>query len=114
MQSAISRRQEILDVLMRRRQDTVSNLAFEFHVSKRTIKRDICILSRDHSIETKQGHGGGIRIADGYYIDQHYLSVEQENMLRNLMDKLSPKDQETMREILSKFSKPRTSGASST
>ena len=114
MQSAISRRQEILDVLMRRRQDTVSNLAFEFHVSKRTIKRDICILSRDHSIETKQGHGGGIRIVDGYHIDQHYLSDEQERMLRSLIVNLSPKEQEIMREILSKFPKPRTNGAVST
>lgn len=113
MQSAISRRQEILDVLMRRRQDTVSNLAFEFHVSKRTIKRDICILSRDHFIETKQGRGGGIRVADGYYIDQHYLSVEQENMLRNLMNTLSPRDQKVMREILSEFSKPRISDPTS-
>ena len=114
MQSAISRRQEILDVLMRRRQDTVSNLAFEFHVSKRTIKRDICILSRDYSIETKQGHGGGIRIIDNHYTLQHYLSVEQESMLRDLMDKLSPKDQEIMREILDKFSRPRTNGPAST
>ena len=107
MQSAISRRQEILNVLMRRRQDTVSNLAFEFHVSKRTIKRDICILSRDHSIETKQGHGGGIHVVDGYYISQHYLNDEQENMLRNLIVNLSPQEQEIMRSILSKFSKPR-------
>lgn len=108
MQSALSRRKEILDVLMRRRQDTVSNLAFEFHVSQRTIKRDICILSRDHAIETRQGYGGGIRVAEGYYADRHYLSDEQEYMLRSLIIGLSPKDQEIMREILRKFAKPRT------
>ena len=106
MQSAINRRQEILNVLMYRRQDTVSNLAFEFHVSKRTIRRDICILSRDHSIETQQGHGGGIRVADGYYADRRYLNDEQEDMLRSLIDSLSTKDQEIMRGILSKFAKP--------
>ena len=106
MQSALSRRQEILNVLMYRRQDTVANLAFEFHVSKRTIERDICILSREHSIETYQGHGGGIRVTDGYYIDRHYLNDEQEDMLRSLLDSLSDKDQEIMREILSKFAKP--------
>ena len=81
MQSALSRRQEILNVLMYRRQDTVSNLAFEFHVSKRTIRRDICILSREHSIETYQGNGGGIRVADGYYADRRYLNDEQEDIL---------------------------------
>ena len=106
MQSALNRRQEILNVLMYRRQDTVSNLAFEFHVSKRTIRRDICILSRDHSIETQQGHGGGIRVADGYYADRRYLNDEQEDMLRSLIDSLSTKDQEIMRGILSKFAKP--------
>lgn len=106
MQSALNRRQEILNVLMYRRQDTVSNLAFEFHVSKRTIRRDICILSRDHSIETQQGHGGGIRVADGYYADRRYLNDEQEDMLRSLLDSLSTKDQKIMRGILSKFAKP--------
>lgn len=106
MQSALNRRQEILNVLMFRRQDTVSNLAFEFHVSKRTIRRDICILSRDHSIETQQGHGGGIRVADGYYADRRYLNDEQEDMLRSLIDSLSTKDQEIMQGILSKFAKP--------
>lgn len=100
MQSAMGRRQEILKVLMSRRQDTVSNLAFEFHVSKRTIRRDICILSHYYSIETKPGHGGGIRVVDGYYIDRHYLSVEQENLLRSLIVGLCPKDQEVMLEIL--------------
>lgn len=108
MQSALSRRQEILNVLMYRRQDTVSNLAYEFHVSKRTIKRDICILSRDHSIETCQGHGGGIRVTDGYYADRRYLNEEQEDMLRNLLDSLSNKDQDIMREILRKFAKPQS------
>ena len=106
MQSALNRRQEILNVLMYRRQDTVSNLAFEFHISKRTIRRGICILSRDHSIETQQGHGGGIRVADGYYADRRYLNDEQEDMLRSLIDSLSTKDQEIMQGILSKFAKP--------
>lgn len=114
MQSAISRRQEILNVLMRRRQDTVSNLAFEFRVSKRTIIRDICILSRDHAIEAKPGPGGGIRVTDGYYIDRHYLNAEQENLLRNLFVNLSPKDQEIMRGILIKFSKPQKNNTVST
>ena len=107
MQSAISRRQEILDAIMFRRKDTVSNLAIEFKVSERTIRRDICILSRDHAIEMKQGNGGGIRVIAGYYLDRPYLTDEQENMLRSLKDNLAPKDREIMREILSKFSRPR-------
>lgn len=107
MQDAISRRQEILDAIMLRRHDTVSNLAIEFKVCERTIRRDICILSRDYAIEMKQGNGGGIRVVDGYYLNRHYLNDVQEDLLRSLVTSLSPKDQEVMRGILSKFAKPR-------
>ena len=41
MQSALERRQEILEVLSDRRRDTVDNLAAEFGVSRSTIKRDL-------------------------------------------------------------------------
>ena len=108
MQSAISRRQEILDAIMVRRYDTVSKLAIEFKVSERTIRRDICILSRDHAIEMKQGNGGGVRVMTGYYLDRPYFTTEQESMLRSLLAILSPDNQKIMREILSKFSKPRS------
>lgn len=107
MQSALSRRLEILNTLMIRRRETIQNLAFEFQVSERTIKRDICILSHDHSIETKRGNGGGIHVADGYYADRRYLNEEQENMLRKILPELSNTDQAIMNEILKKFSKPK-------
>lgn len=107
MQSALNRRQEILNILMIRRRDTIPNLAFEFNVSERTIKRDISILSHDHSIETKRGNGGGIRVAEGYYADRRYLNEEQENMLRKILPDLSSEDQIIMDEILKKFSKPK-------
>jgi len=107
MQSALSRRQEILNVLMYRRHDTVANLAYEFHVSGRTIKRDICMLSRDHPIETKKGRGGGIQVADGYYADRRYLTDEQENMLRRIYQFISPDDQKIMDVIFKTFVKPK-------
>ena len=39
------RRQEIMEILCHRRQDTMANLAFEFGVSIRTIRNDIDCLS---------------------------------------------------------------------
>ena len=48
MCSTVGRRQAILDVLMCRRRDTISNIASEFEVSERTIRRDIDILTTFH------------------------------------------------------------------
>ncbi len=48
--SSMERRMEILEVLCRRRSDTVENLANEFGVSKRTIKYDIASLGSDAGI----------------------------------------------------------------
>lgn len=102
MQSALDRRQQILDKLMLRRQDTVINLASEFGVNERTIRRDICILSHDYPICSIPGKGGGVRLPDGYYATtaRQGLTEEQFVFLQRLADSLSPKDKETMREIL--------------
>lgn len=46
MQSALDRRQAILELLSDRRQTTLDSLALEFGVSKMTIRRDIEICQR--------------------------------------------------------------------
>ena len=76
-------------IITDRRRDAVNNLAHEFGVSVRTIKYDIKILSRTAPIFTVQGrYGGGIRVADGWYISRRYLRDSQEELLRKLMDGL--------------------------
>lgn len=68
------RREAILNVLCKRRQDTVENLAHEFGVSVRTIKYDIEELTLAHPIETVRGrYGGGVKVAEGYYLGRKYL-----------------------------------------
>ncbi len=63
------RREAILEVLCIRRHDTYRNLAFEFQVSRETIRQDIAVLMCSYPIETVRGrHGGGIKIADGFYL----------------------------------------------
>lgn len=70
------RREAILKVLCQRRQDKIDNLAFEFGVSVRTIKNDIEELSPAYPIETVRGrYGGGVKVADGYYVGRNYLSL---------------------------------------
>lgn len=71
------RREAILKVLCQRRQDKIDNLAFEFDVSVRTIKNDIEELSLAYPIETVRGrYGGGVKVADGYYVGRNYLETE--------------------------------------
>ncbi|RKD25233.1 HTH domain-containing protein [Caminicella sporogenes DSM 14501] len=98
------RRMEIIEVLCRRRQDTMSNLAFEFGVSIRTIKNDIDILSLSYPIETIRGrYGGGVKVADDYYLNRKYLKPEQQELLERLRTNLSGNDLNVMNSILKDF-----------
>ena len=59
----IERRAAIFDALCIRRHDTVENLASEFGVSEKTIRRDIEELSCSYPIETVRGrYGGGVKV----------------------------------------------------
>lgn len=109
MQSALDRRQEILQRLSDRRQDTIENLMTEFGVSRSTIKRDIEILACSAPIYTVQGNGGGIRVMDGYYHGRRYLKSDQEALLRKLLPGLQPEDQKTLQGVLDAFAMPRAS-----
>ncbi len=104
---ANERRQQLLAVLSSRREDTIANLAFEFGVSERTIMRDIDELTLSAPLYTVQGNGGGVRVADGWYLSKTYLCDEDEEMLRRLLPGLQPDDQKRVNRILSVFGKPR-------
>lgn len=98
------RREAILNVLCKRRQDTVQNLAHEFGVSVRTIKYDIEELTLAHPIETVRGrYGGGVKVADGYYVGRKYLKPSQQELLKKLSEQLSGNDLEVMNSILRDF-----------
>ena len=107
MQSALDRRQAMLELLSDRRQETVANLMSEFGVSRCTILGDIETLSCSAPIFTVQGNGGGVRVADGYYYGRRYLHSDQEALLRKLMPGLQPDEQKTMQSILTSFGMPK-------
>lgn len=82
----------------------MENLASEFGVSERTIRRDIGELTLQYPIETKCGrHGGGVRVADWYRMDSKRLTAKQADLLRRLSVSLSGDDLETMNRILAQF-----------
>ena len=98
------RRQEIMETLCHRRQETMNNLAFEFGVSIRTIRNDIDILSLSYPLETVRGrYGGGVRVMDGFYMNRKYLKPELIDLLVRLRASLSGKDITVMDGILREF-----------
>lgn len=98
------RREAILNVLCQRRHDTVANLAHEFDVTDRTIKSDILELTLAHPIETIRGrYGGGIKVADGYYVGRKYLKPSQQELLKKLAGQLTGEDKAVMISILREF-----------
>ena len=101
MLKANERRQKILEILCVRRQETMENLAQEFNV---TIRSDIEELTLAHPIETVRGrYGGGVRVADGYYLGRKYLKPDQQELLKRLSENLTGEDLATMNSILSEF-----------
>ena len=59
----------------------MSNFAFHFGVSTRTIGYDIDFLTASHPIETMRGKGGCVKLKDGYRTYQNTLSKEEQEAL---------------------------------
>lgn len=79
------RRNEIMRRLCKRGRDTVANLAIEFGVSERTIRRDIDALSSTEPIYTQTGrYNGGIYIMEGYLVSRTYMSEEELSLLQKV------------------------------
>ena len=98
------RRQEIMETLCHRRQETMANLAFVFGVSVRTIRNAIDCLSLSYPLETIRGrYGGGVRVMDGFYMNRKYLKPEQKELLERLGAQLSGNDLVIMNSIFKDF-----------
>ena len=101
------RRQEIMTILVARRQETAANLSAEFGVSERTIRSDILSLSLDYPIETVQGrYGGGIRLAAWYRPSKKVLTGEQIAAVKKAAAYLEGADRQALLSILSQFTVP--------
>ena len=110
------RRSAILKVLCRRRFETIGNLAEEFDVSERTIRRDIEALSYTEPIYTQSGrHAGGVSVVDGYYMNRMYMSEEEIAVLQKIADRVNqqrfgfllPGEERTLEQIIRAYTKPK-------
>lgn len=109
------RRGAILKALCRRRYETISNLATEFDVSERTIRRDIEVLSYTEPIYTQPGRHGGVYVVDGYRMDRMYMSEEETNVLYKIRDTatstniglLLPGERAILERMIQTYAKPK-------
>ena len=106
MQSTTDRRQMILEYLLDNKRTTRMELANRFGVSLRTIERDVIVLSCSYPIETQQGGGGGIFIAEGYRLGMKYLTEEQASLLERISETLSGEDLSIVKSIIKTFRRP--------
>ena len=109
------RRNAILKALCRRRYETIGNLATEFQVSERTIRRDIEALSYTEPIYTQSGrHAGGVYVVDGYSVDRMYMSEEELAILQKIKAEankhhsglLLPGEEKTLERMIRTYTKP--------
>jgi len=107
LQSANERRRKILAVISIRRHDIVENLAYEFCVSKKTVFRDVDILSLEHNpIYALPGRHGGIFMVEGCNEGKKYLEIDEKNLLVRLLDFVEPNDRVILLRIIRTFSLP--------
>ena len=84
MRNTVERRLRLLEILCKRKRETLDNLAYELKVSKRTIRYDIEILSYTYPIYTTTGPYGGIYIEDTFRLGMKYLTENQCERLKCL------------------------------
>lgn len=109
--NALERRQAILELLCERRSETMENLAYEFSVTRRTIINDVLELSLSHPIYTQSGrHGGGVYVAEDYYLGKQFLSKEQKDVLESLIGKVEGSQKKVLETIIAKFGRPSKGG----
>ena len=106
MNSAIARREKILEILSERRYEKMINLAQELKVTRRTIVGDIAVLSEIFPIYTETGTYGGVYVVDGFRHRMKYLSDSQLELLERLLETQEGKDKEVLHSIIKTFKKP--------
>lgn len=106
------RRVDIWEKLRRRKQDTVSNLASEFGVSERTIRRDLECLVIEHPIITRSGRYGGVFVLDtaipGYFSREQVAVLQKtlEALRQSMPGELTDTEVQELEQLLKYYTKP--------
>lgn len=102
--TATERREEIMKIMVARREENMTNLARELGVSTRTLRTDILVLSTQYPLDTVRGNGGGVRLSKEYHPYKNTLSRKQTEVLVNLLGRATEEEQEVLEQLLREHS----------
>ena len=102
------RKIEIFLYLCRHRKANTRDLAREFSVSRKTIIKDIMILSKYVPLYTKFGRYGGVFIMDDYRNELFlHLSKDEEQLLKMLLiERTDEKERFLLKSIINHYAMP--------
>lgn len=88
--TTFERHNKLLELISLKRHTTVAQLAQEIGVSKRTVQRDIELLSLEYPLVTTIGRGGGVSFMDGCYYSKpkFYISDLQKKVLTKIINQI--------------------------
>lgn len=102
--TATERREEIMRIMVARREENMQVLAHELDVTDRTIRNDILVLSTQYPLDTVRGNGGGVRLDPSYHPYKNTLSRKQTEVLMNLLGRATEDEQEVIEQLLREHS----------
>ena len=101
--TATDRRKELIRMLRVRHRETVDNLASALNVSRRTILRDISVLTADYPLETTCGRYGCVYLRSDSALLLPFLTKSQIHTLEELLFYANETQQRDIRDILRIF-----------
>ena len=106
--NCFDRRIEVFLYLSRHRSASAGKLAQEFSVCRKTISRDIMILSKYVPIYTQLGRYGGVFIMDDYRNELFlHLSKEEEELLKTILnERTDEKEKFLLKSIINHYAMP--------
>ena len=102
--TASERREEIIQILQLKRYFVpMRELAEEFGVSTRTIRSDMNFLETNYPLETAEGNGGGVKLADWYKPHRRMFRQKHIDAIKRAMPNATEEDAEAFQELLQMF-----------
>ena len=101
------RRAEIMRLLVARRAISMSALATELGVCRRTICTDIEMLTLDYPLQSTMGRNGCVRVPDWYHPHRNVLTMDQQTVLSQLMETATEQQREVLRQMLVEYGSPK-------
>ena len=101
----INRLLEIVYILLEQKAVTAKTLSAQFHVSQRTIYRDIDVLSlAGIPVYAEKGKGGGIRLLPEYVLSKSFLNEQEQQEILLALQAFNGVDSDKPGHVLKKLS----------